>query len=1314
MEEELNIITFEEFKNEISSKNDKIKNQSDMWWIELKSDLLYYADFSIGDTTADLVNILIVYLATNLSKIAAESLDGTGKALQNLNKNTFRLKRVSKKDIADFLAILLKYVKSTQGFNDVLNDRFAVMMRRGRDNEELPWPNDISDIIQQLYRSDIKDAYYNLFIESVKLMEYVVSKSYSRKWGNLEQYLDCYTLFHSIQKYYEVDEEGDHKYELFQNLDEYYMDLYKNKSYLTGGIEDFISDIEDMNDCIVKTERYKKDNKGTILAKDMKQLNDKISGCKKAMGEFTKKKKELEKKLDEVIKSMNDFNFPLTVATKEQIKDKYDKIYEDILKLGITDRRYGHHLHNFGMESVLDMIDKDKLIEQLKNIAKILEEIMVDKIFKDIMDKDLSKIIDQCMVTEIEIYGEILSIFIGSYKSLKDYYEDDDGRKSKDLANIDDYDFRDVVVCIENYINRAKYELLYSSNPNFHTTRLKFLYEDKEQELLQDSDEELEEIQKRMETVGERYRELKRGIFSAPDDYFKKGDYVLFRETRKDEMPWFTGEWNHLVPEGDNQMKFVDRIKPRISQEMDDDERSEELGRQRRANQESSEEELARSDYEWDRDLDDYGGGSRGGMEGNPDQNYYVNREGISVNNPTKIVDKKNETINTSVNLEPEPQGDDYDSDDSDYSESSSISDEEDFQSIDYIQEGFPEDCERDKAYYGIGKIMTIGKAQSINQEKNGTYCMIKWKRGYYETNPETGAYDESKKIYQNLFIVKPISAIKKTEDLLIYQEKVIKVKYGNWLEDKLLIDEMRGTPTSEDIYGFRDLFPWPTGEAGDNYKLSDSYNISDEELKKLNPWNIYDKKEGPVVLGKAVKELNEITGINSDKLFGHKTNPDYLTEFRMGGLSEYLDEVFGFFVNQPENKTTDVTGEIENNLNYRIDSNPYEAIVDLFQSFDPTEAEKNNRYLPELKSFIEEFTKTGIQYSKYNTNTSLKNYITPGTGKLIEIRIPDMWPFNNIAYGIAFIEAEVFDIYGQKTEQKVILQRLLRNIDIDYASTEEIRKKSEELTMLDKIEEQYQDLNIEGQPTQYIDNPFRKNKDVYNKKLKELGMDDIFQRMLVQQKTNFKDKEIKMLQYASKKAKKSTKPDDLTLAPEYLKWMEYVTELDAAKQPYSEGDEPISERMLPKGVSTRDVDFGPEEFDDRIRRTQVEQPDQIELEYLDSLGIDKQSVLLDPDLLEKKSLRQYDMSLGPGFRGARDLRRDILSRRIPSDESSESRRRRTQTMNRLVSRIDSERELNRINRESRALAQMRADAYVSTDEEDDPQGLANMFDSLS
>ena len=59
-------------------------------------------------------------------------------------------------------------------------------------------------------------------------------------------------------------------------------------------------------------------------------------------------------------------------------------------------------------------------------------------------------------------------------------------------------------------------------------------------------------------------KKLKQGVFEFPDGYLKKGDYVVFRETRKDEMPWYSEKWNHLVPNGNNLMKYSDKIPPRI------------------------------------------------------------------------------------------------------------------------------------------------------------------------------------------------------------------------------------------------------------------------------------------------------------------------------------------------------------------------------------------------------------------------------------------------------------------------------------------------------------------------------------------------------------------------------------------------------------------------------------------------------------------------------------------------------------------------------------------------------------------------------
>ena len=167
----------------------------------------------------------------------------------------------------------------------------------------------------------------------------------------------------------------------------------------------------------------------------------------------------------------------------------------------------------------------------------------------------------------------------------------------------------------------------------------------------------------------------------------------------------------------------------------------------------------------------------------------------------------------------------------------------------------------------------------------------------------------------------------------------------------------MRGTPVSQDIYGFKDLFPQQANLV--IIIITNSYNIHDEELKKLNPWNIYDEKEGPVILGTAVKKLSKETGVSTDRyeLFRNKSNENYLTEYP-GYLSEFLDQVFDYFIDNDQSKkkfpeTEEMTVTVlEYNLSHRIDDNPYEAIVDLFQSADPSDLNlrSNLTALPELK----------------------------------------------------------------------------------------------------------------------------------------------------------------------------------------------------------------------------------------------------------------------------------------------------------------------------------------------------------------------------
>ena len=152
------------------------------------------------------------------------------------------------------------------------------------------------------------------------------------------------------------------------------------------------------------------------------------------------------------------------------------------------------------------------------------------------------------MIKEIEFYVQLLQAFIGDYKSLKEYNDDEDGRKSKGYGNIYDYDFIDIIVCLDKYITKAKRKLLSVKEK----TKLTFLYQDAEKDLLQDSDEELDDINERLNFVKGDLEYARKGLFDLeylPQDYFKTGDYVIFRETKKEEMFWFTKDSKNFTLE---------------------------------------------------------------------------------------------------------------------------------------------------------------------------------------------------------------------------------------------------------------------------------------------------------------------------------------------------------------------------------------------------------------------------------------------------------------------------------------------------------------------------------------------------------------------------------------------------------------------------------------------------------------------------------------------------------------------------------------------------------------------------------------------
>jgi hypothetical protein len=191
------------------------------------------------------------------------------------------------------------------------------------------------------------------------------------------------------------------------------------------------------------------------------------------------------------------------------------------------------------------------------------------------------------------------------------------------------------------------------------------------------------------------------------------------------------------------------------------------------------------------------------------------------------------------------------------------------------------------------------------------------------------------------------------------------------------------------------------------------------------------------------------------------------------------------------------------------------------------------------------------------------------------------------------------------------------------------------------------------------------------------------------------KDKDIKMLELAAQKAKvlKPLDEQDISLAPEYLKWMKHIKDMESKGFTFDILDKDLNYGLYKDGYPGD----GAEEFKEFDEDTdEIEQPDEVELEYLDSLGIDKATALKNPSLVIDKSLKSYDLRKGPEFRGVQDLRNQILSNRVNSDESSESRR-RTNRMNRLVNTIDSERERRRQNIESYSMSQMRGNDEAAT-----------------
>ena len=253
----------------------------------------------------------------------------------------------------------------------------------------------------------------------------------------------------------------------------------------------------------------------------------------------------------------------------------------------------------------------------------------------------------------------------------------------------------------------------------------------------------------------------------------------------------------------------------------------------------------------------------------------------------------------------------------------------------------------------------------------------------------------------------------KKIADLIKYDQIETKVKYNDWPSDKILIDYAR---TYGGIYGSEDIFPWPTGRNN----IGPSFFITNETLMELVPWDIYDPETGLITLGKAVKQLENVLGYENKYSLFSKEDENRLIDNKEK-LSLFLDDVYDeiFEDYYDFHKDEVVKEEVFQNLNHRIDDNPYEAIIDMF-AIIPNE-------IPQLKSIINSKYTSGIK----KINTEKDNYFNGGIGRLIEIKDTNR---------MAFQQYELWYSYNRNSkkvkggEQRFLVQRLLRHLDIDYS----------------------------------------------------------------------------------------------------------------------------------------------------------------------------------------------------------------------------------------------------------------------------------------
>ena len=200
MDEEYEIImvTFEDFKNDIISKNDKIKSKDEYWWANLKNDLLFYSNTLQGEKR-DLVNILLAdiiqkyinIMTTNATLSPIEKLKRVDRQSINLG--------LSNQDFIDFLSVLIKYVKTTSKFMEDVEIINVEAVPGLALRESIKDPSSALQYLSRLGEArgilDISILYNDFFVQSLLTLEFIVANAYIENMGRLhDPQLSCFDI----------------------------------------------------------------------------------------------------------------------------------------------------------------------------------------------------------------------------------------------------------------------------------------------------------------------------------------------------------------------------------------------------------------------------------------------------------------------------------------------------------------------------------------------------------------------------------------------------------------------------------------------------------------------------------------------------------------------------------------------------------------------------------------------------------------------------------------------------------------------------------------------------------------------------------------------------------------------------------------------------------------------------------------------------------------------------------------------------------------------------------------------------------------